>query len=241
MTSQDPVIIHSRNGKLGPAPLSSVAEVVRALDSALTQNPDRGLVIHFHGGLISAASGMQIAGKLDPIYRSAKTTPIFFVWESGLIDSIRNNLSDILEDPVFRELVKKAAEWVLKQLPGLQMTRGVGSEVDESKLRREFDDWFDGKNPGPPVPDTTPPPAAVTRDAEPDEDELAAKIESELDNDPRFQEVLAGLGEASGRVVVRPRAPESPRRAISRCGWIPRRWTSYLVPRPKIRPRPRDC
>jgi hypothetical protein len=159
-----------------------------------------GLAIHFHGGLVSAASGYEIANRLTPLYRAAGAYPIFFVWESGLLETLKNNLQDIKDDSVFRELVKKIAEWVLKQIGGAGGKSAAGATVNSTKLRRDFDRWFDGGSDEPPV--STHSPRSVgsqTKGVLPDEDDLAANIEAELDNDERFQEVMAGLYVASKR------------------------------------------
>jgi hypothetical protein len=191
------VIIHSQNGQLGSSPLSSAVDLGRALEDGLGANPDRGLVIHFHGGLVSVDAGKAIAMRLDPIYRAAGTFPMFFVWESGLIETLKNNLSDILADPVFRELAKKAGEWVLRNLPGAFSARGTGQTVNEYALRKQFDDWFDGKVSQPPLTLGSPA-TGGSKAAVPNEDDLTANIEASLDNDQRFQQVVSGLSRNSG-------------------------------------------
>jgi hypothetical protein len=72
--------------------------------------------------------------------------------------------------------------------------------VDKDKLRGEFDDWFDGRASEPPVSTGSPrDPGYKTRAVVPDEDDLAENINAELDNDERFQQVMAGLYVASQR------------------------------------------
>lgn len=193
-------VLHSRAGRLGAAGVSTSEDVKRILGQA-AQRPERGLVLHFHGGLVGASSGKEIAARLAPTYFATGAYPVFFVWESGLIETLRSNLSDIKDDSVFRELVKKAAEWVLKQLGSEAVTRSAGgAAVNKEQLREDFDDWFDGKSAEPPVSTGTGgPPSRTTRSVIPDEDDLAENINAELDNDERFQEVMAGLYLASKR------------------------------------------
>ena len=109
-------VIHSRAGELGAEDTSSVADVSRILRQAIAAAPANGLVIHFHGGLVDRKAGNDIASRLGPAYASAATYPLFFVWEAGFLETLRNNLTQILRDEVFRQLVKKVAEWALKQL-----------------------------------------------------------------------------------------------------------------------------
>ncbi len=203
-------VIHSRDGKLGAPGTTSRADAKRIIEAAHAANPERGLLIHFHGGLVSTANGLAIAHKLAQRYADAGAYPVFFVWESGPFQTIKNNLHDILNDEVFQELVKKVGEWALKQLGDSFSTRGSGTaQVDEHRLRADFDAWFAGAASAPPVPLDTPERRAgsAARASLPSQDDLAADIESQLDNDPRFQQVMAGL------YVERRRGPETTTRS----------------------------
>jgi hypothetical protein len=193
-------IVHSRAGRLGAEGVSTLADLQRILLAASAANTPAGLAIHFHGGLVKKTSAREIAARLAPAYAAAGAYPLFYIWESGLIETLRNNLGEIGKDAVFQELVKKAAEWVLKQMGSDVVTRGSGAAVNSDKLREEFDRWFAGTAAEPPVTLGVPRSTSYkTRAAVPDEDDLAASIEAELDNDERFQEVMAGLYVASGR------------------------------------------
>jgi hypothetical protein len=122
------------------------------------------------------------------------------VWETGLIETLKNNLREIKDDKAFRELVKKVSEWVLKKAGSeIGLKGAAGQAIDERLLRREYDEWFSGARAEPPVPDEDSPPASPqTRSAAGlDEDDLAAEIESELDNDPDFQDAMSELHNAS--------------------------------------------
>jgi hypothetical protein len=192
-------VIHSRSGKLGDG-VSSVADVTRLVDLATSQQPpSRGIVIHFHGGLVNKNAGLQIAQRLADEYSKAGAYPMFFVWEAGFLETIKNNLGDILGDKVFRELLKKAGEWVLREGAGAVATRGSGQAVDTNRLRDDFDRWLSGQSTEPPLRLDMPATAAVTRASEPDEDELATLIEAEFPLDEEFEATIAGLAVASGK------------------------------------------
>ncbi len=60
------------------------------------------LVVHFHGGLVGEKAGMAVAERLLPVYRSAGSYPVFFVWESGLLDVISHNLGEISREKIFQ-------------------------------------------------------------------------------------------------------------------------------------------
>lgn len=205
MDIQKDHVLHSADGRFGGGTTSQVADVRRILGQASAAAPARGLLIHFHGGLVSEASGRGIADRLVPRYAAAGTYPLFFVWESGLVESLQNNLDDIRRDPAFQELTKKVAEWVLKKIGGEvaggALKGAAGQAVDERELRREFDDWFGGRRPAPPLPDERGPGAAPgpatrgTSDLDPDQ--LADEIEAGLDDDPDFQDAMARLHAAA--------------------------------------------
>lgn len=189
----------SANGRLGESPQSKISEVARILDLAIQQAPENGLAIHFHGGLVSRDYALKnIAAPLTDRYAQAKAYPLFFVWESGLKEAILNNKKDVIQDPAFCELVKKVSEWVLKKVSntGGVSFKGAGGQAiaDEDQFRLEYDRWIANARDIPPVEDSdiAGDAAAKTRGAagEPDIDLLANEIELQLDNDPRFKEVI---------------------------------------------------
>ncbi len=198
MDVQKAHVLHSRDGKF-EANTSSLADVDRILAAALAAAPAHGLVIHFHGGLVGQKSGRGIADFLAPKYAAAGAYPLFFVWESGPIETLKNNLGDILKDPAFRELVKKVSEWALKKLGGqVGLKGGPGQTINEDQLRAEFDLWFKGASPTPPVTDEgkVAPTAGMKGAAGVNEDDLAAEIEDGLDGDPDFQDAIQKLHNA---------------------------------------------
>lgn len=192
----------SANGKLGASPLSAVTEVERVMNLAAMAAPANGLVIHFHGGLVSKDYALpNIAGSLTEVYKAASAYPLFFIWESGFGEAIWNNKGDLVNDPAFRELVKKVSEWALKKISitGAFGFKGAGGQQieDIDAFRKEFDEWFDQPPTGPTVPPTetsgiatSPGAAAKARAATPDEDELAGQINSGFDDDPAFKKAM---------------------------------------------------
>lgn len=192
----------SANGKLGASPLSEVTEVERVMNLAATVAPATGLVFHFHGGLVSKDYALpNIAGPLTEVYQAAGAYPLFFIWESGFGEAIWNNKGDLVNDPAFRELVKKVSEWALKKISitGACGFRGAGGQQieDIDAFRKEYDKWFDQAPAGPTVPptettgiDMSPVATIKARAATPDEDELAGQINSGFDDDPAFKRVM---------------------------------------------------
>lgn len=189
-------IIHLVGGRLKdarPASTTSRADIERIVAAALARGPKPHLVIHFHGGLVSEKAGRGVAKKLAPRYNAPDRYPLFFVWESGLLESIRNNLDDVGRDPVFRQLVKKVSRWVLKQLPGAVGFKGAGGKVDKDRLEGEFDEWFAGKRSTLPEALGGQPSEAVFKSGavgEPAEGDLQQMIQGELDVDGELQETF---------------------------------------------------
>lgn len=199
MDVQHDHVIHSRGGQLGSR-VTTLEDAQRIAAQAFQTTQPQGVVLHFHGGLVSESAALGIADRLALRYSAAGAYPVFSVWESGLVESVRNNLKDILQDKVFHELLKKVSEWVLREGSSSIATRGSGTVVDKARLREDFDKYLTGKSAEPPLQEQSPATGQMTKGAEPDEDELALKIESELDEDPTFQGAITGLLLADGRL-----------------------------------------
>ncbi len=191
-------VVHLANGRLSdasPNSTTSRADVARMVNAALDL-PNPQLIIHVHGGLVDEKAGRGIAAKLAPRYSAPSRYPLFFVWESGLIESIANNLDDIGHDSLFRELVKKSTRWVLAQLPGAAGLKGAGGAVDVHTLDREYDEWFSGRRADLPTAlqaSSAKPVSLKSAISPPSEHDLALKIRLELDKDSDFKQVLSGL------------------------------------------------
>jgi hypothetical protein len=84
----------------------------------------RHVVLHFHGGLVDEAAGHVIAASLDPVYRQAGATPLFFVWRSGLRETLQGSLGEILREDVFTRMLR----WVLRYAAG--RARDLGGDRD---------------------------------------------------------------------------------------------------------------
>jgi len=193
-------VVHLVNGRLSDGTPNSKskttrADVTRMVQAALAL-PKPELVLHFHGGLVKESSGREIAARLAPRYASASRYPLFFVWESGFLEAIANHLQDIKDDPLFRELVKKATRWVLEQLPGVTGLRGAGGQVDPKTLDAEYEAWFDNQRNE--LPTAIQPSAGATvqlrsANVPAAENELALKIRFALKNDQPFNDKMLAL------------------------------------------------
>jgi hypothetical protein len=190
--------IHSRGGKIGGAVDHAPADL-DAIVTAIRDSQAKRLIIHFHGGLVSKASGMEIAERLLPHY-SVGGYPLFFVWESGALETVRNNLADISKEPIFRELVRKVLEYALGKVGVQDGARSVsGPQVDPLVVKDEVRQWFaDPANESVPFAGGRPNAGPGERAAAQAVDENA--IQLDLESDPDFLRALQGIAEVPAGV-----------------------------------------
>jgi hypothetical protein len=131
-------IVHLENGVLASDTPPAVVEHI--VDAALSHGGN-GLVLHFHGGLVKYSKGKSIAEKLCDEYLAAGAYPVFFVWESGLIETIINNLDQIGRESFFRLLWKRLANIALRKM-GQDTTQRAANElpeVDDASVQAAID------------------------------------------------------------------------------------------------------
>jgi hypothetical protein len=112
---------------------SSRQQLKDAFDN-LASSDKNTLVVHFHGGLVSQQSAESIAEKLLPVYTDAGGYPFFVVWQSGLIETLKNNWQEIVGEGVFSILVEKVTQFVLGKLD-----QGPGEKGLEVELPTTFE------------------------------------------------------------------------------------------------------
>ena len=111
--------------------LSSKPSDVDALFDHLRQTQCDHLLLYFHGGLVSEASGRRTADALYPLFADRiGAHPLFFMWESGGLEVIKNNLSSLADTPLFKELMRAVLKFALSKLESLGDGRGAGDSVD---------------------------------------------------------------------------------------------------------------
>jgi hypothetical protein len=117
----------------------------------LAQDPRQHLVLHFHGGLVSKDAGLAIAEKLEEVYSPSADSggyPVFFIWESGAWETIRNNLTELADEPVFKELLRKILQYALERLGGFDASdlgrsaTGAAFGSEELAARQELEQFW---------------------------------------------------------------------------------------------------
>lgn len=220
--------IHSRAGHIGGSADTAPGDI-DAIVEALAQDPRKHLVIHFHGGLVSKKIGLSIAERLlneDKVYSSTPITggyPVFFVWESGAWETIRNNLTELADEPVFKQLLRKLVQYALERL-GAQDTFGHARSVGQMscgaltiEVKNAFDIFWTK-----PEKSTIPyhkfiPLVGTTQARSASLGISEDEIQADLEQDPKFLEALASLPDlpAATRSAFAPRGMLEHRSAFS--------------------------
>ncbi len=112
--------------------ISSNPADVQAIFQELKEEPAPHLVLYFHGGLVPESGGSATAEKLYPLFHDrVGAHPLFFIWESGGLEVIKNNLSDMAETPFFKELMRLVLKFAFSKLQSLGIPgRAAGDQVD---------------------------------------------------------------------------------------------------------------
>lgn len=137
------------DGKFAETTTADLDTLFQKLDA----HPQKNIVVHFHGGLVSRASAHESANVLLDVYGKAGAYPVFFVWNTDLLHAVGSNLDEIVKEKAFRRLVLRAGQLVLGKLGESLLPRGARStgtldapslktlprEDDLEALQRELD------------------------------------------------------------------------------------------------------
>lgn len=130
----------------------SIPQHVDDLLNKMKNDDNHHMVIHFHGGLVSENSGMSTALRMHELYsENTSAQPYSFIWETGLIETFRDNLKTVHRTKLFQMIL----EMVMKKV-GSKLGISVGGkgaltltkldfETELSKAR-PFDDYFVSPN-----------------------------------------------------------------------------------------------
>jgi hypothetical protein len=107
-------------------------QLKQAFDAFATGNTKK-LVVHFHGGLVNEKNAMDMAARLLPEYQQTNVAyPLFFVWESGLLEAIRNNVGEIATEEFFQKLLLKALQFAGGKVLQGAAERGITVDLLEA-------------------------------------------------------------------------------------------------------------
>lgn len=101
--------IHCQDGRITANTDTSLANLDQIIHQ-LGNNQNKHLILYFHGGLVSKQTAIESARQLKPFMTDGY--PVFFVWESGPLETIINNLEELPDEPVFTQLLLKILGYV---------------------------------------------------------------------------------------------------------------------------------
>lgn len=188
--------IHIKNGHFSPETETQAANIYSQLAEYEAGASPAGLVVHFHGGLVSFAGGKCIARALIPVYREAGAYPLHVIWEAGPLEAIFNNLEDIGREEIFREFVRKAMEYAFGRLKGTVGVKGGGGQaINPQEITRAVDDWLGGRGDAVPFENIKMLQTNVqTRTAHIEmDDAMRMEIQADLEMDQRFCRAIAAV------------------------------------------------
>lgn len=120
---------------------------IDAVFAKMAQENSQQMVIYFHGGLVPRESGEKSAGDLGPMFQDIGAQPVFFIWETDALTTIRQNLLELMSSDLVKSLLKYVLSQVVKRWVGATILgKGPGETMSleeiEAELARErpFDD-----------------------------------------------------------------------------------------------------
>jgi pimeloyl-ACP methyl ester carboxylesterase len=186
----DEHVVHLEGGRLAAdTPAAAVDQLVtRAIDHG-----GNGIVIHFHGGLVSYARGIATAETLHREYLAADAYPVFFVWESGVTETIVNNLGSVAKEAFFKLAWKRLTDIVLRKFGQTDEQRAGGAlpPVDDEAVQAAIDRALDEEDPA--DLRATEPAVAPVAELTPAEEFL---LEQELFLDPELRAEIQRISNA---------------------------------------------
>jgi hypothetical protein len=74
------------------------------------------IAIHFHGGLVDQEKALQAAERLAPEYAGSGATPIFVIWQSGLLETLKNNWKDVFSKEFFEGILERVLQFLVGKI-----------------------------------------------------------------------------------------------------------------------------
>ena len=125
------IIRTGSDGELESPTAAGIDQMVR--DAVATGR----IVLYFHGGLVPEAAGTATANRLTTVFTDIDAYPIFFVWKSGWLEIIRNNLFEIAKEDLFERLLRRVTAWAVGKARVAVGGRGVALPT-EHEVRDEL-------------------------------------------------------------------------------------------------------
>lgn len=160
---------------------STSAEQLSAIVDEISNADKKRLIIYFHGGLVNEKSGMESAKKVNLELKHEDHYIVSFIWETGLIETLKDNLDDIFTSRQGKRLLKWAIRAVTKKLAFGTLKGGSGQGVSLDDIEKELQSSkpfqeFDKKN------QVKTRSAAVSIDSESDLEDFELEMREEIED-----------------------------------------------------------
>jgi len=122
-----------KDGELTGFSRSDLRETMEAIRSSVATPT---IAIHFHGGLVDQEKARHATELLAPEYAASGAIPIFVIWQTGLLETLKNNWKDIFSKEFFEGKARQedVTSWTLKPLSCTRIA--TTSDVIADCLRR---------------------------------------------------------------------------------------------------------
>ena len=128
-------------GTLAPSTSGPVStpDSIDAVFAQMVQENSKQMVIYFHGGMVPRESGEKTAGDLDPMFRDIGGQPVFFIWETDVLTTIRQNLLKLMSSEIVKSLLKYILSQVVKRWVGANVLgKGSGETMTLEEIEVEL-------------------------------------------------------------------------------------------------------
>ncbi|RZS32775.1 hypothetical protein EV193_111160 [Herbihabitans rhizosphaerae] len=125
-------------------------------------------LLHFHGGLVATPVGLALAHRLHGAYTAGGVEPVFFVWHSGLTETVGNNLPELAERALgelagqefFRRIIARVTQFATRKIGVTLGVRATASGRVPLPRLSEVEDELAAAFPSAVSPSVTSPSAA---------------------------------------------------------------------------------
>jgi hypothetical protein len=110
------------------------SQLRKAFDNFATSEQKDRLVIHFHGGVVPLSDAETIAEGLMETYLGAAGYPFFVMWQTGVVDVLKNNWREITQEDISSVLVERISQFIIGKLD-----QSPGEKGEEVELPTKFE------------------------------------------------------------------------------------------------------
>jgi hypothetical protein len=123
-------------------PVSTTPANVDQIFAAMQAGGKKKLLLYFHGGLVNYNSAIASADLIvNELITKTDDYPIAFIWETGIAETIEQNMSDISGTDFFQKLIGKIIKIAGDKL-GTQVTNAAGTQdvgsMDPGQINAEL-------------------------------------------------------------------------------------------------------